>query len=260
MYLKLRIGILVERVLILGGEVVKIAFISDIHGNAVALEAVLQDIRKKNIEKICVLGDICYRGPEPKKALELVRSLQADVIKGNADEWVVRGVKKGEVPDMALEMMSKERDWIFSKLEQIDIDYLSQLPTELKLVEQGIDIYAFHATPSSLFEIIPQNAEDSLLHEKVLSKQDSTIYLYAHIHKPYIRYINGKVIMNIGSVGLPFDGVTKASYGVIHINESGFSTSIERVDYDTEKVMKQYTETNYPNGEMMINVLKRASI
>ncbi|PMC39161.1 YfcE family phosphodiesterase [Bacillus sp. UMB0899] len=238
----------------------KIAFISDIHGNAVALEAVLEDMKKKNIEKVFVLGDICYRGPEPKRALELIRSLQTKVIKGNADEWVVRGVQQGEVPDHALDMMRKERDWIYSKLDATDIDYLSQLPTELYLNEKGIELYAFHATPTDLFEVIPPNAEDRLLHEKVLSKKDATIYLYAHIHKPYIRYINGKVVMNIGSVGLPFDGVTKASYGVITIAESGFSTSIERVDYDTEKVMKQYSEVNYPNAEKMIQVLKKGSI
>ncbi|WP_078431215.1 metallophosphoesterase family protein [Metabacillus halosaccharovorans] len=238
----------------------KIAFISDIHGNAVALEAVLEDLKKKNIEKICVLGDICYRGPEPKKSLELIQSLQAEVIKGNADEWVVRGVRQGEVPDGALEMMNKEREWIFSNLESTDICYLSQLPTELHLNEHGIEIFAFHATPTSLFEVIPQNAEDCLLHEKVFSKKDATIYLYAHIHKPYIRYINGKVIMNIGSVGLPFDGVTKASYGIITIDESGFSTSIERVGYDIEKVMKQYREAGYPNADMMIQVLKNGRI
>ncbi|WP_368657197.1 metallophosphoesterase [Metabacillus halosaccharovorans] len=240
--------------------IVKIAFISDIHGNAVALEAVLEDIKKKNIEKICVLGDICYRGPEPKRSLELIQSLQAEVIKGNADEWVVRGVRQGEVPNGAIEMMNKEREWIFSNLESTDIDYLSQLPTELHLNEHGIEIFAFHATPTSLFEVIPQNAEDSLLHEKVLSKKDATIYLYAHIHKPYIRYINSRVIMNIGSVGLPFDGVTKASYGIITIDESGFSTSIERVDYDTEKVMKHYREVGYPNADMMIQVLKNGRI
>ncbi|WP_226527403.1 metallophosphoesterase family protein [Metabacillus niabensis] len=238
----------------------KIAFISDIHGNAVALEAVLKDLKKKNIEKICVLGDISYRGPEPKRSLELIRSLQAEVIKGNADEWVVRGVRQGEVPDGALEMMNKEREWIFSNLESTDIDYLSQLPTELYLNEHGIEIFAFHATPASLFEVIPQNVEDSLLYEKVLSKKAATIYLYAHIHKPYIRYINGRVIMNIGSVGLPFDGVTKASYGVITIDESGYSTSIERVGYDIEKVMKQYREVGYPNADMMIQVLKNGRV
>ena len=238
----------------------KIAFISDIHGNAIALEAVLEDLKKKNIEKICILGDICYRGPEPKRSLELIQSLQAEVIKGNADEWVVRGVRQGEVPDGALEMMNKEREWIISNLESTDIGYLSQLPTELHLNEHGIEIFAFHATPTSLFEVIPQNAEDCLLHEKVLSKNDATIYLYAHIHKPYIRYINGRVIMNIGSVGLPFDGVTKASYGIITIDESGFSTSIERVGYDIEKVMKQYREASYPNADMMIQVLKNGRI
>jgi len=240
--------------------IVKIAFISDIHGNAVALEAVLKDLKKKNIEKICVLGDICYRGPEPKRSLELIKYLQADVIKGNADEWIVRGVRQGEVPDGALVMMNKEREWICSNLESTDIDYLSQLPTELCLNEHGIEIFAFHATPNSLFEVIPQNVEDSLLHEKVLSKKDATIYLYAHIHKPYIRYINGRVIMNIGSVGLPFDGVTKASYGVITINENEFSTSIERVGYDIEKVLKQYREVGYPNADMMIQVLKNGRI
>lgn len=63
----------------------KIAFISDIHGNAVALESVLEDIDKKNVDRIIVLGDICFRGPEPKRSLDLVRSLDTYVIKGNAD-------------------------------------------------------------------------------------------------------------------------------------------------------------------------------
>ena len=79
----------------------KLAFISDIHGNATALDAVLQDIKNKNVDKVYVLGDICYRGLEPQRSLELVQSLHTDVIKGNADEWVVRGVQQGEVPDPA---------------------------------------------------------------------------------------------------------------------------------------------------------------
>ncbi len=238
----------------------KIAFISDVHGNAVALEAVLEDIKKKNIEKICFLGDLCYRGPEPKKSLDLVRSLQADVIKGNADEWVVRGVNQGEVPDRALELMNKERDWIVSKLEPSDIDYLKNLPTDMSIEEQGVMIHAFHATPTNLFEVVNSNSEDNVLIEKLMTKNDSQIYIYAHIHKPYIRYINGKVILNIGSVGLPFDGVAKSSYGIITIEENGFSTSIERVHYDIEKVVEQYNDSEYPNAEMMIQVLKKASI
>ena len=59
--------------------------------------------------------------------------MNCDVIKGNADEWVVRGVREGEVPDPALEMMNKERDWTVSELVEKDIEYLSDLPTELNL-------------------------------------------------------------------------------------------------------------------------------
>ncbi|MBT2686218.1 metallophosphoesterase [Bacillus sp. ISL-37] len=71
----------------------KLAFIFDIHGNAKALEAVLEDIKARNVNKTYVLGDICYRGPEPQRSLNLVRELNSEVIKGNANEWVVRGVQ-----------------------------------------------------------------------------------------------------------------------------------------------------------------------
>ena len=92
----------------------RIAFISDIHGNATALDGVLADINQRNVEKIFVLGDLCFRGPEPQRSLDLVRSLNTEVIKGNADEWVVRGIKEGEVPDSALGMMTRQ-GWIFSQ-------------------------------------------------------------------------------------------------------------------------------------------------
>ncbi|MGG3449473.1 metallophosphoesterase family protein [Domibacillus aminovorans] len=237
----------------------KMAFISDIHGNAVALEAVLKDIEKKQVDTIYVLGDICYRGPEPKRSLQLVQSLNVNVIKGNADEWVVRGVKKGEVPDQSLEMMNKEREWIVSKLNKEDIDYLNELPTELHFEEAGLTINAFHATPDSLFDVVLPVESDDTIKTKLMTSTESDIYVYAHIHKPYIRYINGKVIINIGSVGLPFDGVKKSSYAIVDIEDKCVSTSIERVEFDLEKVIRQYEELDYPN-QNMANVIRNAHI
>ena len=237
----------------------KIAFISDIHGNAVALEAVLKDIEKKQVDTIYVLGDICYRGPEPKRSLQLVQSLNVNVIKGNADEWIVRGVKKGEVPDKVLDTMNAEREWIVSQLDQRDIAYLAELPTALHFEAAGLTINAFHATPDSLFEVVLPEETDVDIHSKLMLSTDSDVYIYAHIHKPYIRYINGKVMMNIGSVGLPFDGIRKSSYAIIEIEDKRFSTSIERVEYDFEKVINQYEELNYPN-QSMVNVIRNASI
>lgn len=238
----------------------RMAFISDIHGNAIALEAVLQDIHKKKLDKIYVLGDICYRGPEPKRSLELVRSLNTEVIKGNADEWVVRGVQEGEVAPKALDLMNTEREWTVGQLEQTDITYLKNLPTQLNWKWNGIEIACFHATPPSLFPVVPPNASDKELEKQFFQAVDAQVYIYAHIHKPYIRYLNGKVVMNIGSVGLPFDGLAKASYGIVEIKDGSVSTSIERVRFNTEKVIELYREVHYPNAEMMIDVIRNARL
>jgi putative phosphoesterase len=238
----------------------KIAFISDIHGNAIALDAVLADIERQKLDKIYVLGDICYRGPEPKRSLDLVRSLHTEVIKGNADEWVVRGVREDEVADTVLGLMNQERQWIVEHLEPADIDYLESLPTQLNLSIQDVEISAFHATPSSLFDIVLPNAEDNEIETNLMQAQDAQVFVYAHIHKPYIRYLNGKVIFNIGSVGLPFDGLAKASYGIVEIEDGHIKTSIRRVNYDVESVVALYHEDNYPNAEMMSNIIRTARI
>jgi putative phosphoesterase len=238
----------------------KIAFISDIHGNALALDAVLHDIKSQEIDKIYVLGDLCYRGPEPKRSLDLIRALDTEVIKGNADEWVVRGILDGEVPSKVIEMMNEERQWTVSKLEQTDIDYLKALPTQISCKFNNIEIFGFHATPESMFDVVLPHEDDAALETRLMQSTNAQINIYAHIHKPYIRYINGKIIMNIGSVGLPFDGMTKASYGIVEVEDDGFETSIRRISYDIEKVVELYKEGKYPNAEKMIDVIRTARL
>ena len=205
------------------------------------------------------LGDLCYRGIEPKRALELVRELNCDVIKGNADEWVVRGVREGEVPDQALEMMNKERDWILSKLDEESVEYLRELPTELNLTFGDVTIHAFHATPNSLFEVVQPDESDEVLTEKLMVKQ-ADLFIYAHIHKAYIRCLNGKYIMNCGSVGLPFDGLKKASYILVDIEEGSVRVSNVRVNYDVESVIRQFKESDYPNRELLASILMHAKL
>ncbi|KIL49371.1 metallophosphoesterase family protein [Jeotgalibacillus soli] len=238
----------------------KLAFISDIHGNAIALESVLKDLKKRNVDQIFVLGDICYRGPEPKRALELVQSLNTEVIKGNADEWVVRGVEEGEVPNQALEMMNKERDWTLSQLNEENINYLQNLPQELNLEYGRIKIHAFHATPASLFDVVLPFEEDTVIEDKLMVNSDADIYVYGHIHKPYIRYINGKCVINTGSIGLPFDGLTQSSYLLLNIDEETVQSSIIRVFYDVGSAIAKFNQLDYPNKETMVSILENAKI
>ena len=236
------------------------AFLSDIHGNAIALEAVLKDIQKQRVDKLFVLGDLCFRGPDPKKALELIKGLDAPVIKGNADEWIVRGIQQGEVPDSAYDIMTKERNWAVQRLTAEDLDYLKNLPTEIKdQWTEGVTFHAFHATPNSLFKnILPDSDEETL--KTNLCVEPADLYLYGHIHKAYVKYVDGKTIVNLGSVGLPFDGVTCASYAIVEAEGQRLRVSIEKVPYALDKVIEQYQESDYPNKEMMVQVIKNGKL
>ncbi len=239
----------------------KIAFVSDIHGNATALEAVLADIEKKKADKIVVMGDISYRGPEPKKSLDLVRNLNTAAIKGNADEWLHRGIKGGEVPDQVLDTMREEREWAVGQLSDEDMEYLRNLPSEVTVdLTDKIKVHCFHATPESLFEVVKPTESDKALEEKLMQNQEADIYLYGHIHLPYVRYINGKCVANLGSVGLPFDGLNHASYLMAEGDEEQFNIGIQRVQYDVEKVKKQLEEKDYPNLEFLTGVIERGSL
>lgn len=237
----------------------RLAFIADIHGNAVALDAVLEDIKQRNIDKLFILGDLSYRGPEPQRSIDIIKSLNVGVIKGNADEWIVRGVKDGEVPKNVLSMMNMEREWTLANLNNEDVEYLKDLPNELKLTFNQIKIHAFHATPINLFDAI-QPDESSEVMKKNLITNDSDIFIYGHIHKPYVRFINGKCIINTGSVGLPFDGLDKASYALIDTKVNSFEASVVRVGYEVKEVVKQFEGSDYPNKELMVNILKNARI
>ncbi|MFS0764122.1 MULTISPECIES: metallophosphoesterase family protein [Peribacillus] len=238
----------------------RLAFISDIHGNAIALETVLNNINKQNVDKIIVLGDLCFRGPEPKRSLDLVRSLKTSVIKGNADEWVVRGINEGEVPQQVLEIMNTEVNWTNSKLTSEDKEYLKNLPLKLNLEYENIKIHAFHATPDDLFEVVLPSESDETINEKLIKNNSADIFIYAHIHKPYIRYIEGKCIINIGSVGLPFDGLRKSSYALLNIEKDSFEASIIRVDYDVQEVIQQYEILDYPNKKLMSSIVLNGKI
>ncbi|SFE35058.1 metallophosphoesterase family protein [Alteribacillus iranensis] len=235
----------------------QIALLSDIHGNARALKAVLKELKMQKIDQLYVLGDLCYRGPEPKNSLETVRSYPAKVLKGNADEWIVRGVKKGEVPDKALALMNQEREWALERLTSDDLHYLEQLPEFfVDELSDEVTMHAFHATPDSLFDVVPADASDDTLENQLNTREEANLIVYSHVHTPFIRKIGDKTYINTGSVGLPFDGDPRPSYVLVNIHEGDISASIERVEYDNEKVMRQYDANDYPNSEQMKHVIQ----
>ncbi|GMA63200.1 metallophosphoesterase family protein [Alicyclobacillus fastidiosus] len=236
----------------------RVAFISDIHGNAVALRAVLDDIRSLGCDKVYVLGDICYRGPDPKACLELVQSAAADVLKGNADEWVVTGIQPGQVSEDRFVMMSAERQFTVSQLTTGDIQYLEQLPMTLSERVNGVEWFAFHATPHDLFAVLQEFADEQTVEQKVFCGHDANVFLYGHIHLPYVRQIGDRTLLNLGSVGLPFDGIPQASYAVVEFHRARVDINLRRVPYDVDAAIRRLREVDYPNVPYLTRLLREA--
>ena len=245
----------------------KLALISDIHGNAAALDAVLRDLDAQRPDRVFVLGDLAYRGAEPKRTLALVRSLGCPVIGGNADLWVTRGIREGEVAAAALERMRREREWTLAHLDDADLAYLAALPdAHSEELPGGAPLLLCHAAPDDRFRIVRPDAPDGELLATFArgrkpaangpAPAPAAVAAYGHIHLPFVRFAQGVAVINPGSVGLPFDGVAKASYALLEFDRAGVAVSIRRAAYDLDRATEALARLDYPEAELVARAIR----
>jgi predicted phosphodiesterase len=255
----------------------KIALIADIHGNYHALEAVLEDIRRHGADRILVLGDLVFKGPLPELCVRAVRDLDTVVLQGNIDELVGRnmiqpGFAKSPEHEAAIR---KELEWTRSRLTAEELRYLAELPfSQEEQLAPGLEARFVHANPRNLLDIVLPAASDEELMGQ-FEGTDARLLAYAHIHQPYIRYLNGRAIVNTGSVGLPFDGNPAASYAWIEVEEQGphtgnaravadsasipapaFQISIRRVPYDLDTAVHAFAGSGHPYADSVITAIR----
>jgi putative phosphoesterase len=234
----------------------RVAILSDIHGNSIALDAVLEDIaRQPAIDQIIVAGDICLNGPSPREALKTVQKLYCPVLQGNVD-W--------EVVTQAPEKGSKKRTvvaWTREQIGQAGIDYLASLPFSHTLhSSQCGDLLVVHANPLNLEDHIAPDLSDNDL-EQLLGSLDPTVsaLAFGHLHIAYTRRWRHLLLVDVGSCGMPRDKDLRASYGVLSTGDTGWQAEIRRVEYDVRAVVKQIKTCGMPNAEKRIKVLTEAS-
>ncbi len=230
----------------------RIAIISDIHGNQVALEAVLQDLeRQPAVDHLVIAGDLCLNGPCPREILETVRGLNCPVLQGNVDlEVVTQTPGKGE----------KKRNtaaWTREQIGQPGIDYLASLPhSHLIANSHGNDLLVVHANPLNLEDAIFPNTSDSTL-EYLLGGLDDSIgaMAFGHLHIAYTRRWWHLFLVGVGSCGLPRDEDLRASYAILSWQANSWVAEIRRVPYDVQAVVKQIKTCGMPNVDKRVKTL-----
>ena len=233
----------------------RIAIISDIHGNQSALEAVLQDLSQQPVvDHLVIAGDLCLNGPCPREVVQTVRKLECPVIQGNVDYEVVN-----EAPDKGPKKRTTVA-WTREQIGQAGIDYLASLPlSHLISNPHGSDLLIVHANPLNLEDAIFPNAPDSDL-VRLLGGIAPTVGVIAfgHLHIAYTRRWRRLLLADVASCGLPRDEDLRAAYGILTWQDTTWNAEIRRVPYDVQAVVKQIKTCGIPNVEKRIKTLLEA--
>ena len=216
----------------------RLAALSDIHGNATALEAVLKDIAREKPDAVLVAGDLVLNGPDPAMVVDVLRTLADDgalVIAGNTDIAVADFDYAAAFPwmnDGIPDAIVDGAEWAHDTLGDQRIDWLRRLPAERRwrTVDDTL-VLVCHGSPGSQTAGFDQGLDPNVTIERV-ARTDARVIVCGHTHLPEVRDLGWKLIVNAGSAGYVFDGEPTASWALIDITGDEVDAQIRRTEFD----------------------------
>jgi predicted phosphodiesterase len=230
----------------------RVAIVSDIHGNRRAFEAVLADLRQVAPDVVVQGGDLAYGGAHPAEIIDQVRALGWPGVRGNTDEmlWAPESLAQFAASARMLPpLLAATQELISPTLASIGnerLRWFKGLPDRYA----GPGFVLVHASPGDLWRAPMPDASDDEFHSTYASL-GAQIVVYGHIHRPYIRRLQGMTVANAGSVSQSYDGDTRASYLVI----DGESVAIRRVEYDVRSEAEELLRSGLPHAEWLSRIL-----
>lgn len=238
----------------------KIAVISDIHGNMEAIEAVMQDITEKECDKIFVLGDYAMAGPEPSDTVDFFMSRMNDskfvMIQGNTDLMIadysdeLYSSLKGKAPVMA-EALKKDAQL----LNPVQKGFLKNLPIQKEVEAGGVKFLLVHGSPRKNNEdILPDTPIAEV--EKMLENVKAEVVLCGHTHIPCgFQTSTKQTVINTGSIGRPFTSRPDSCYLTIDVEDGKCVFEHHFVKYNKERASERLAQRDFEGAEKLAGML-----
>lgn len=237
----------------------RIALISDIHGNEVALKAVMADINRVGVDSIVCLGDVATLGPRPSPILEMLGELDCPCILGNHDAFMLDPNlihTYTEVP-----VIVEAVDWCRGRLSQSEFDFIRGFRSTMEIaLDVGSTLFLFHGSPRSHMEdLLATTPPDAL--EEMLAGHCATVMAGGHTHIQMTRQHRGILIVNPGSVGLPFKEYVSgqaptlmhhAEYAIVESTGGSIDINLRRVPLDILALREAVAATDNPLGRILL--------
>lgn len=245
----------------------RLALLSDVHGNTIALDAVLADVEDAGgVDRFWVLGDLAALGPEPVEAVALLTDLPGVALtRGNTDRYVTAG----DLPPSWLEDASRDAAlvqhivesaasfaWTRGMLQATGrLDVLTDLPLERReTLPDGTRLLGVHASPGrdDGDGIRPEQTDDEL--STLLAGADADLVCTGHTHVFLDRTVGGTRIVNLGSVSLPHPDEPRASYAILDADEHGYRLEHRLVEYDHAAVRAAIASADPPGAAFLTGI------
>ncbi len=246
----------------------RIAVISDMHGNDFAFEKVEADIKKQGVDQIVCLGDAVQGGAQPADVVQRLRRLNCPVVMGNADDWLLTGIERGKdaIPPERLKKMGAIREWSLAQLTEDDKRFISEFqPTITIQLEKDLNLLSFHGSPADYDDVIlPTTPED--VFQKFLGAFNKNILAGGHTHTQQVRRCGERFFFNPGSVGFPFSSYQSggyfhvdawAEYAILTVEHGEIDLKFRRLPYDAKNVIEIYRKSGRPFAEDAIAQYQR---
>lgn len=232
----------------------RLAILSDIHGNLVGLDACLADLQAQGgADVIVAAGDLCMDGPKPKRVLQRLVEVGARCVRGNTDRYLCAA------EDIVAGMDETDRaqiSWQRNALGEKWLAWLRDLPFALRFGPEENQLLVCHANPSTDDEHLWPDADDATL-ERLVGGEPAGTIAFGHLHLAYARTWRGKLLVNVASAGLPKDGDPRAGYAILTERPGGWEVRHRRVAFDVKRVATQLADCGIPGSAELIAVLRR---
>jgi len=212
--------------------------IADVHGNAPAFAAVLEEVKREQPDLIVSCGDLTW-GPLPEETYELARVLNARFVRGNADRAVLEGVSETE-----------REQWMQAHHSEEMREFLAGFEESVVVEVDGLGPVRFcHGSPRSDEECVtPETPEERV--REFSAGVDELVIVTAHVHIQFDREVAGIRSVNSGSVGLPYEGRPGAYWALF---DSGIE--LRRTEYDVDATVDRFRASGQPNVEQIVEMM-----
>lgn len=229
------------------------AIITDIHGNASALAAVLEDIKQRKVDHIFCLGDMVGIGPDSNEVMSMLLETQnISYVLGN-HELAVAAAFRGEDPPLGHHNERAHHQWLADRIDKYYIEFITDLPKKIIHEVLGYTFYFahYHLDMMDHYLTIEKNPSIEQL-DSLYSSSDYDLVCFGHHHVIHHFRSERRVYFNPGSLGCNHKPI--ARYGLVEVSESGFNAESIQIPYDNTDFLNSYERRKVPDREFILKI------